>query len=74
MNHSPLHWLTSGISQWDPDICQEFFERLLKPQGLYSLVTEVDQPGTCGDIWKSIHILNIARTGTFQNIHSEGIL
>ena len=25
MNHSPLHWLTSGISQWDPDICHKIF-------------------------------------------------
>ena len=25
MNRSPLHWLTSGISQWDPDICHKIF-------------------------------------------------
>ena len=37
MNRSPLHWLTSGISQRDPDICHKIYERLLKPQGYIAL-------------------------------------
>ena len=51
MNHSILRWLTSGISQWDPDICHRISWKTSQASGLYSLVTEVDQPGTCGDIW-----------------------
>ena len=59
MNRSPLHWLTSGISQWDPDICHKIFWNTSQGSRLYSLVTEVDQPGTCGDIWNPHSVSSI---------------
>ena len=59
MNHSPLRWLTSGISQWDPDICHKISWKTSQASGLYSLVTEVDQPGTCGDIWNHHSVSSI---------------
>ena len=67
MNHSPLHWLTSDISQWDPDICNKISWKTSQASRLYSLVTEVDQPGICGDIWNHhsvssiVHILWAAK-------------
>ena len=59
MNHSPMRWLTSGISQWDPDICHRISWKTSQASGLYSLVTEVDQPGTCGDIWNHHSVSSI---------------
>ena len=41
MNRSPLHWLTSDISQWDPDICHKISWKTSQASRLYSLVTEV---------------------------------
>ena len=67
MNRSPLHWLTSDISQWDPDICHKISWKTSQASRLYSLVTEVDQPGICGDIWNHhsvssiVHILWAAK-------------
>ena len=67
MNRSPLHWLTSDISQWDPDICHKISWKTSQASRLYSLATEVDQPGICGDIWNHhsvssiVHILWAAK-------------
>ena len=67
MNRSPLHWLTSDISLWDPDICHKISWKTSQASRLYSLVTEVDQPGICGDIWNHhsvssiVHILWAAK-------------
>ena len=59
MNRSPLHWLTSDISQWDPDICHKISWKTSQASRLYSLVTEVDQPGICGDIWNHHSVSSI---------------
>ena len=59
MNHSPLHWLTSDISQWDRDICHKISWKSSQASRLYSLVTEVDQPGICGDIWNHHSVSSI---------------
>ena len=40
MNRSPLRWLTSGISQWDPDICHKISWKTSQASRLYSLLTE----------------------------------
>ena len=67
MNRSPLLWPTPGISLWDPNICHRISWKISQASRLYSLVTEVHQPGGCGDIWNHhsvssiVHILWAAK-------------
>ena len=59
MNRSPSPSQIYGISQWYPDICHKISWKTSQASRLYSLVTEVDQPGTCNDIWNHYSVNSI---------------